>query len=165
MTEEEILKKISQYPCERICLTGGEPLLQKNIISLIKKLLARGYKCSIETSGDLDCTSVPSQVLKIIDIKTPDSGEPNAFCLKNLHFIDDGNTEFKFVICSKEDFNWSINFAAKHHMFQNTKILFSPCHGRISKKWLAEKILGSGQKIRLQIQLHKVIWATTTKGI
>ncbi len=164
MGDEEILKKISQYPCKRVCLTGGEPLLQKNIISLIKKLLAKDYNCSIETSGDLDCALIPSKVLKIIDIKTPDSGESNAFCIKNLHFLGDNNTEFKFVICSEADFNWSINFAAKHHMFQNTKILFSPCYGQISTKWLAEKILMSGQKIRLQIQLHKVIWATTTKG-
>lgn len=128
-------------------------------------LISTGYTCSIETSGNLDCAPVPSEVLKVIDIKTPDSGESNAFCMKNLHFVGDKNTEFKFVICSEMDFNWAINFAAKHHMFQNSKILFSPCHEQISTEWLARKILDSGQKIRLQIQLHKVIWPTTIKGI
>ncbi len=165
ISEEEILKKISEYPCKRVCLTGGEPLLQKSIISLMEKLIAEGYSCSIETSGDLDCAPVPSEVLKVIDVKTPDSGEPDAFCLKNLHFVGDNNTEFKFVICSEADFDWAIDFAAKHHMFQNSKILFSPCHEQISTEWLAKKILDSGQKIRLQIQLHKVIWPTTIKGI
>ncbi|MGH1468488.1 MAG: radical SAM protein [Bdellovibrionales bacterium] len=165
ISDEEIFKKISEYPCKRVCLTGGEPLLQKSIISLMGKLIAEGYSCSIETSGDLDCAPVPPEVLKVIDIKTPDSGEPDAFCLKNLHFVGDKNTEFKFVICSEADFDWSIDFAAKHHMFQNSKILFSPCHEQISTEWLAKKILDSGQKIRLQIQLHKVIWPTTIKGI
>lgn len=165
ITNEEIIKKISSYPCKQVCLTGGEPLLQKSIISLMDELIAQGYSCSIETSGDLDCVSVPSEVLKVIDVKTPDSGEPDAFCLKNLHFVGDSHAEFKFVICSEKDFDWAIDFAAKHHMFQNTKILFSPCHEQISTEWLAKKILDSGQRIRLQIQLHKVIWPTTIKGI
>ncbi len=162
---EEILKKISIYPCKRICITGGEPLLQKNIIPLMETVLTKGYECSIETSGDLDCSPIPSGVLKVIDVKTPDSGEGEAFCLKNLHFVGDKASEFKFVICSEADFDWAVHFAAKHHMFQNTKILFSPCHEQISAEWLAKKILDSGQKIRLQIQLHKVLWPTTTKGI
>ena len=165
LSNEDILKKISEFPCKRVCLTGGEPLLQKNIISLMEQLIELGYECSLETSGDIDCAQVPLEVAKIIDIKTPDSGEPGAFCLKNLHFIDDPKTEYKFVICSEEDFEWALDFAAKHQMFQNGQILFSPCYEQISTEWLAKKILDSGQRIRLQIQLHKVIWPTQTKGI
>lgn len=161
---EEILKKISGYPCKRVCLTGGEPLLQKNIIVLLEELLNQGYDCSLETSGDLDCTKIPPKVRKIIDIKTPDSGEPDSFEMKNLQFLGDGASEFKFVICSERDFKWSLDFAAKHHMFQNSEILFSPSYEQIQPEWLAQKILESGQKIRLQIQLHKVIWPTTNKG-
>jgi 7-carboxy-7-deazaguanine synthase len=165
LSVEDILKKISSFPCKRVCLTGGEPLLQKNIIKLMDQLISLDYECSVETSGDLDCSQIPSEVLKVIDVKTPDSGEPNAFCMKNLHFIGDEQTEFKFVICSEADFDWAVDFAAKHHMFQNSKILFSPSYEQISTEWLAQKILNSGQRIRLQIQLHKVIWPTQTKGI
>lgn len=161
---DEIIKKISEFPCKRFCLTGGEPLLQKNIIALMQRLLDNGYEGSIETSGDIDCDSIPLKIKKIIDIKTPDSGEPDAFCLKNLQFIGDSKTEYKFVICSERDFDWAMAFAAKHHMFQKSKILFSPSHERISTQWLAEKILSSGQEIRLQIQLHKVIWPETLTG-
>jgi len=165
LSNEDILKNISEFPCKRVCLTGGEPLLQKNIIKLMERLIELDYECSIETSGDLDCAQVPVEVAKIIDVKTPDSGEPDAFCMKNLHFVNDPTTEFKFVICSERDFDWALDFAAKHQMYQKAQILFSPCHEQISTEWLAKKILDSGQKIRLQIQLHKVIWPTTTKGI
>ena len=165
LSNGDIIKKIQSYPCKRVCLTGGEPLLQKNSTSLMEELLKLGYACSIETSGDIDCAQVPAEVAKIIDVKTPDSGEPDAFCMKNLHFLKDPTAEFKFVICSERDFDWAINFAAKHHMFQNAQILFSPCQEQISTEWLAQKIVDSGQKIRLQIQLHKVIWPTITNGI
>lgn len=138
--------------------------MQEETLSLIDKLLKLGYFCSIETSGDLDCSVLPEPVKKIIDIKTPDSGEPDAFCMDNLKFIGDEKTEFKFVICSERDFVWSLNFAAKHQMFQNSEILFSPSYEQISTEWLAEKILKSGQEIRLQIQLHKVIWPETLNG-
>jgi len=164
MSDEDIIAEISKYPCKRVCLTGGEPLLQKGSLTLLDKLLKLGYFCSVETSGDLDCSILPESAKKIIDIKTPDSGEPDAVCMENLKFIGDGETEFKFVICSERDFEWSLNFAAKHQMFQNSEILFSPSYGQISTEWLAEKILNSGQEIRLQIQLHKVIWPETLNG-
>jgi 7-carboxy-7-deazaguanine synthase len=164
MSNEDIIEEISKYPCKRVCLTGGEPLLQKGSLTLLDKLLNLGYFCSVETSGDKDCSVLPKDVKKIIDIKTPDSGEPDAICMDNLKFIGDGKTEFKFVICSERDFEWSLNFAAKHQMFHNSEILFSPSYEQISTEWLAEKILKSGQEIRLQIQLHKVIWPETLKG-
>ena len=164
MSDEDIIEKISKYPCKRLCLTGGEPLLQKGTLTLLDKLLNLDYFCSIETSGDLDCSPLPKKVKKIIDIKTPDSGEADAICMDNLKFVGDQKTEFKFVICSERDFEWSLSFAAKHQMFQNSEILFSPSYGRVSTEWLAEKILKSGQEIRLQIQLHKVVWPETLKG-
>ena len=164
LSVDGIIEKIAQYPCKRVCLTGGEPLLQKGLIELSQKLLNLDYKISVETSGDLDCSILPKKIKKIIDVKTPDSGEPEAFCKENLQYIGDGHTEYKFVICSERDFEWSLNFAAKHQMFQNCEILFSPSYEKISTDWLAEKILNSGKEIRLQIQLHKVIWPETTKG-
>jgi len=163
-SSEDIIEEISKYPCKRVCLTGGEPLLQKGSFDLLDKLLKLGYFCSIETSGDKDCSDLPAKVKKIIDIKTPDSGEPDAFCEENLKFIGDGQTEYKFVICSEKDFDWAIDFAAKHQMFQNCEILFSPSYGQISESWLADKILFTGCEIRLQIQLHKVIWPETLNG-
>ncbi len=165
LSAEEILKKISKYNCKRVCITGGEPLLQKNISELFSLLLKNEYKCSIETSGDIDCSQIPEKIKKIIDVKTPDSGEPGKFDEKNLQFIGDGTTEYKFVICSEADFEWSLNFAAKQHMFPSAEILFSPCYELISPEWLAQKILESGKDIRMQLQLHKIIWPETKKGV
>lgn len=165
MTIPEVFEKIKAYPTKQVCLTGGEPLLQKGIYDLTDLLLKNDYKISIETSGDIDCHSLPAQVKKIIDVKTPDSGEPDAFNTKNLLFNEDPETEFKFVICSERDCEWSFNFVKQHDLAKKAQVYFSPSHGKIAANWLAEEILKNNSKVRLQLQLHKYIWSEHKRGV
>lgn len=161
---DDVIEKVQSFGADYVCLTGGEPLLQKEIYPLATRLCDLGYKVSIETSGDVDCKDLDSRVKKIIDVKTPDSGEPQAFCSANLAFAD-VNSEFKFVICSEKDFDWAENFCSEHRLFEKTNVLYSPSHGVIDQKWLAKKILSARSKARLQLQLHKYIWSAEERGV
>lgn len=161
---EKILEQIRSYDCKRVCITGGEPLLQEHIFYLMKQLCDEGFLVSLETSGDKDCAKVDPRVKKIIDVKTPDSGEPKAFDARNLVFAD-VNTEFKFVICSEKDFLWAEDFAKKNKLFEKTNVLYSPSFENISSQWLAENILQKKSSARLQLQLHKYIWSPHLRGV
>jgi 7-carboxy-7-deazaguanine synthase len=164
MTIEQILKIVDGYKTQYVCVTGGEPLLQPAVHLLMEKLCDRGLNVSLETSGDKDCSLVDSRVKKIIDVKTPDSGEPDAFCRTNLNFINTV-TEFKFVICSERDFYWAENFARENGLFAKTNVLYSPSFNQVEEKWLAQKILSENSSARLQLQLHKYIWSPSTRGV
>jgi len=164
LTLENVLQEIHSHPAKFVCITGGEPLLQKNVLPLMERLCDEGYRVSLETSGDKDCSAVDPRVKKIIDVKTPDSGEPNAFDEANLQFKD-VNTEFKFVICSERDFNWAEAFAKGNNLFEKSNVLYSPSFGKISENWLAKKILSEKSPARLQLQLHKYIWSPYTRGV
>jgi 7-carboxy-7-deazaguanine synthase len=164
MAVTEVLQKVAATSAKYVCVTGGEPLLQPAIYELLKQLCDIGYRVSLETSGDIACGKVDRRVKKIIDVKTPDSGEPDAFCLENLHFVD-GDTEFKFVICSEGDFFWAEDFARQKGLFEKSNVLYSPSFGKIEEKWLAQKILGEKSSARLQLQLHKYIWSPYAKGV
>ena len=144
--------------------TGGEPLLQKEVIPLMKLLCDSGYEVSLETSGDLSCINVDPRVLKIIDVKTPDSGVKKFFNHENLK-LNDVNTEFKFVICTEDDFNWAENFLSSHDLSNSYPVLYSPSFTKIDPIWLAKKILSENSKARLQLQLHKYIWSPNTRGV
>lgn len=161
---DDVIAKVQSFSADYVCLTGGEPLLQKEIYSLATKLCDLNYKVSIETSGDICCKELDPRVKKIIDVKTPDSGEPKAFCADNLFFADP-TSEFKFVICSKMDFDWAETFCSEHRLFEKTNVLYSPSHGVIDQKWLAKKILSARSKARLQLQLHKYIWSAEERGV
>lgn len=164
MNVEDVLAVVDSYKTQYVCVTGGEPLLQPAIYSLMEKLCDRGLNVSLETSGDKDCSLVDLRVKKIIDVKTPDSGEPDAFCRTNLNFIN-SVTEFKFVICSERDFNWSENFARENDLFGKTNVLYSPSFSQVEEKWLAQKILSQNSSARLQLQLHKYIWSPSIRGV
>lgn len=164
MDLENILAEVKKYHSEYVCLTGGEPLLQKESFSLLKQLCDLGYKVSLETSGDIDCLKVDPRVKKIIDIKTPDSGEVKAFNPSNLNYKD-VNTEYKFVLCSKKDFDWAENFCQKHHLFENALVLYSPSFRQMDERWLANKIIKKNSRARLQLQLHKYIWTGEERGV
>lgn len=161
---DEILNEVTRFGAKNVCVTGGEPLLQKEIHLLMKELCDRGYSVSLETSGDISCRDVDPRVRKIIDIKTPDSGAPDAFAKENLS-LNDVNTEFKFVICSERDFYWAEDFAKEHRLFDASCVLYSPSFGKIDERWLAEKILSEKSLARLQLQLHKYIWSHNTRGV
>lgn len=163
-TVDEIIEEIKPYDAQYVCLTGGEPLLQKASYTLMSRLCDLGYKVSLETSGDIDCKDVDKRVKKIIDIKTPDSGEPDTFNLDNLIFRD-YFTEYKFVICSEKDFNWAEEFIRDHKLLEKNNVLYSPSYGKISEQWLAEHIIEKKSKVRLQLQLHKYIWPDVQRGV
>jgi 7-carboxy-7-deazaguanine synthase len=160
----QVLSKVAEYPTRYVCVTGGEPLLQPGVYSLLTQLCDLNYHVSLETSGDKDCARVDSRVKKIIDVKTPDSGEPNTFNSANLHFAD-VNSEFKFVICSERDFMWAEKFAYEKNLFAKSNVLYSPSFKSISERWLAEKILNAKSPARLQLQLHKYIWPHDARGV
>lgn len=164
MSLQEILARVERFPTRFVCVTGGEPLLQAPVYDLLAEFCGRGFNVSLETSGDKDCERVDSRVKKIIDIKTPDSGEPKAFAMSNLRFAD-ANTEFKFVICSENDFLWAEKFSRENKLFEKSNVLYSPSFKNVSERWLAEKILSARSPARLQLQLHKYIWPADARGV
>ena len=130
----------------------------------MKQLCDEGFKVSLETSGSKNCKDVDARVKIILDVKTPDSGAADSFDMDNLQCVSQ-STEFKFVICSERDFEWSENFCRQHDLFQKFEVLYSPSFGQVSETWLAEKILAKKSNARLQIQLHKYIWSPDTRGV
>jgi 7-carboxy-7-deazaguanine synthase len=164
MSREDILAEVAKHPTKYVCVTGGEPLYQKEVFELLRDLCNLGYKVSLETSGSIDCGDVDARVKKIIDVKTPDSGEVDSFVEENLRFADD-HTEFKFVICSEDDFKWAENFSRTKNLFEKTHVLYSPAFRRVDENWLAKKILTERSSARLQLQLHKYIWSPHSRGV
>lgn len=164
MSLDAIIAEVQSHGAEYVCVTGGEPLLQKEVFELMRKLCDLGLKVSCETSGSIDCTDVDPRVKKIIDVKTPGSGEQTSFLPVNLNFRDE-NTEFKFVICSEDDFAWSEAFARENDMFVRSNVLYSPAFRRVDENWLAKKILSEKSPARLQLQLHKYIWSPHSRGV
>ncbi len=164
MTLDQIMAKLSLHPTSYVCVTGGEPLAQKSTLALLSLLCDRGYKVSLETSGQISCKNVDARVKKIIDVKTPDSGAADSFHKENLEFAD-LSTEYKFIICSEKDFVWSETFSREYGLFFKSNVLYSPSYDEINPQWLAEKILSTGSKARLQLQLHKIIWPASVRGV
>lgn len=161
---EQILGEIEKHGAKYVCITGGEPLLQKEVFTLMKELCDRGYKVSLETSGSKSVEKVDPRVKIILDVKTPDSGAPDSFLMENLS-LTGPDTEFKFVICSEKDFEWSEQFCRQHDLFKKFIVLYSPSFSQVSERWLAEKILQQNSTARLQLQLHKYIWSPYTRGV
>lgn len=160
----QILTEIHSFPTKYVCITGGEPLLQKEVFELMTALCDQGYAVSLETSGSKSIRAVDPRVKIILDVKTPDSGAADSFLLENLEYLH-SSTEFKFVISSEKDFDWSENFCSQYGLFKKFTILYSPSYGQVSEQWLAEKILQKNSTARLQLQLHKYIWNPTTRGV
>lgn len=153
-------------------ITGGEPLLQPETPALAEKLLAAGYTVMIETSGERFVGVLPSEVIKIVDLKCPDSGEPGTFDLANLDAIG-RDDEIKFVIASRRDYDFARDFTTRHVLAQRVhQVLFSPVFADPAERWaglsareLTEWILADGLPVRLGLQLHKFIWDPATKGV
>lgn len=161
---ENIISEIESHGAKYVCITGGEPLLQKEVHELMRILCDKGYHLSLETSGSKNIEHVDPRVKIILDVKTPDSGAADSFLMDNLKFTKP-STEFKFVICSEKDFIWSENFCRQHNLFENFVVLYSPSYGEIAERWLAENILQKKSAARLQLQLHKYIWSSETRGV
>lgn len=163
-SEEAILEKIRSHGANYVCITGGEPLLQKEVHPLMKQLCDEKYSVSLETSGSKSIKDVDARVKIILDVKTPDSGAADSFDFSNLEYLQP-STEFKFVICSENDFDWSENFCRQYDLFKKFTVLYSPSYSQVAERWLAEKILQRKSTARLQLQLHKYIWLPSTRGV
>jgi len=167
---EAIMADIAQYPCKRVCITGGEPLAQPNCIALINRLLEAGYEISLETAGALSVADVPEAVSKVMDIKTPSSGESDKNLWSNLNYLTQ-HDQLKFVIMNRSDYEWSKQQLIDYNLDQKVgTVWFSPMFNVNDSKdsavevpnlarELAEWILEDAIPIRLQLQLHKIIWA------
>lgn len=161
---EEILSTVRSYPTKYVCITGGEPLLQKPVHTLMTSLCDLGYTVSLETSGSKSIAQVDPRVKIILDVKTPDSGAANSFFMENLRWVNP-STEFKFVICSEKDFDWSEEFCSQHDLFEKFTILYSPSFETMKESELAKLLLDKKSQARLQLQLHKYIWSPELRGV
>ena len=152
----QIIKQVQGFAASYVCVTGGEPLSQPNSVILLKALCDLGFKVSLETSGALDVSPVDPRVKKILDIKTPDSGEVDKNFWSNISVLTD-HDEIKFVVCSKNDFDWALSII-KQYDLSYEQILFSPSYQQVSSQELSAWLLESKVPARFQIQLHKTIW-------
>lgn len=157
MTLTEIMAEVAYHPTRYVCVTGGEPLAQKNVHPLLRLLCDAGYAVSLETSGALDVSMVDTRVMKILDIKTPASGEVSKNLWGNLEYLS-ATDEIKFVVCDDADYQWAKQCLSDRQLSDKCSVIFSPAQGQISATNLAEWILRDGLKVRLQIQLHKILW-------
>ena len=155
-TQEAILAEVAHYQAKHVTVSGGEPLAQPGCLALLTALCDAGYIVSLETSGAMDVAPVDSRVVKILDIKTPDSKECHRNLLSNLQYLNPQD-EVKFVICSREDFDWSLQFVHEHQL-ADSNVLFSPSYHEVLPQALADWILEARAPVRFQLQLHKIIW-------
>jgi 7-carboxy-7-deazaguanine synthase len=175
MTVEQVVARVEEHSEGKVRLveiTGGEPLLQEEVFPLAEKLLAMGYTVLVETSGERAIGRLPREVIKIVDVKCPDSGEADTFRMENLEALGTDD-EIKFVIASRRDYEFARDFTALHGLDQRVRqVLFSPVFEDPEGKWpalnpreLAEWILADGLPVRLGLQLHKFIWDPAMRGV
>ncbi len=157
MSLDDILARVAGYATRHVCVTGGEPLAQSNCLPLLQRLCDAGHTVSLETSGALPVTEVDPRVIRVVDVKTPDSGESHRNLLDQLDRLN-GRDQIKFVICSRADYEWSRAMVEERQLAQRTMVLFSPSHEQVAARDLADWILADGLAVRLQIQLHKILW-------
>ncbi len=154
---DEIIQQVKQYKTRHITVTGGEPLAQKACNNLLKQLCDKGYQVSLETSGAMDVADVDARVVKVMDIKTPSSGEVEKNRFSNIDFLNESD-EIKFVICNYDDYCWSKDIIKRYKLTDKCDVLFSPVQGDITPTDLADWILQDQLNVRFQIQLHKYLW-------
>jgi 7-carboxy-7-deazaguanine synthase len=157
MAIDAILQQVATFHTRHVCVTGGEPLAQKNCLALLTALCDAGYSVSLETSGALDIGGVDSRVARIVDIKTPGSGEVEKNRWENMAQLQRSD-EIKFVLCDEADYHWAKQMLAEHHLSDTCPVLFSPVHEQLSPTQLAEWILRDQLPVRMQVQLHKYLW-------
>lgn len=161
---ERVLAEIALINCRLVEITGGEPLLQSDVIPLMKSLNQAGYQVLLETNGSISIQPVPAFVHVIMDVKLPGSGQFDSFLMDNLQHLTLGHDELKFVIKDLLDFDTAINFVKKNKLF-NHILLFSPVMPNLPLSTLADWIKASGLPLRLNVQLHKIIWGADASGV
>lgn len=156
-TLEQVLERVAAYQVRHVCVTGGEPLAQKGCTDLLRALCDADYRVSIETSGAIDIGKVDPRVTRVVDIKTPGSGEVARNRMENLALLR-ADEQIKFVICDRADFEWSRDLLRQKRLDEVCTVMFSPSFGQVEARDLAQWILDERLPVRLQVQLHKYLW-------
>jgi 7-carboxy-7-deazaguanine synthase len=154
---DAVLEQVGKYGARHVCVTGGEPLAQPACGELLRRLCDLGYEVSLETSGALDIGAADVRVSRVVDVKTPDSGESARNRIENFVQLTP-HDQLKFVICSRADYDWSRQFLAQHGLHGRCDVLFSPAFGQVAPAELAQWILDDRLNVRFQLQLHKILW-------
>jgi 7-carboxy-7-deazaguanine synthase len=166
MTLDEVLGRVRALGGKLVEITGGEPLLQQEVYLLMDRLLGEGYRVMLETSGERPIDRVPRAVIKIVDVKCPDSGAANTFSMENLNHLA-SHDQIKFVIATRRDYEFARDFTRQHGLDERTAaVIFSPVHGQLELAEMAQWILDDGpENVRFGYQLHKLIWGAETQGV
>jgi 7-carboxy-7-deazaguanine synthase len=154
---DSILESVRQFDATHVCVTGGEPLAQPNCLVLLERLCDAGFKVSLETSGAMSIDRVDPRVVRVLDVKTPGSGEVARNRVENFPLLTPRD-QVKFVICSREDYDWSRAYLQEHALSERCQVLFSPSYTEVPAATLADWILADRLSVRFQLQLHKVLW-------
>ena len=164
LTLEDIMFQVENFSLPLVEITGGEPLMQENVYPLMNSLLDKGYRVMLETGGAISINKVPEEVIKILDIKCPGSGEEKKNHLENLKLLTP-HDEVKFVLIDRADYEWSRDLLQKHNLPSSVQVLFSPVYDKLELKDLSKWILKDRLPVRLQTQFHKVIWSKNAIGV
>jgi 7-carboxy-7-deazaguanine synthase len=154
---EQILQQVAQYATRFVTVTGGEPLAQKACLELLTRLCDLGYQVSLETSGALDISAVDQRVSRVMDLKTPASGEMVKNRYENIQHLTP-HDQVKFVICDRADYDWAVQQLRQYDLANRCEVLFSPCAGQLDPTTLADWIVVDQLPVRFQLQLHKLLW-------
>ena len=157
MALDTIIAALADYRTDYVTVTGGEPLAQKQCSVLLQRLCDAGYRVSLETSGAIDVCGLDPRVVKVMDIKTPGSHEQAKNRWQNIACLNPAD-QVKFVICDREDYEWARQQLAQHALADKCEVLFSPSQGQLEARQLADWILQDQLPVRMQIQLHKLLW-------
>jgi 7-carboxy-7-deazaguanine synthase len=154
---DAILATVSTFGARHVCVTGGEPLAQKRCLALLEALCDAGYEVSLETSGALDISAVDARVRRVMDLKAPGSGEVGKNLWSNLEHLQ-AHDQIKFVLASREDYEWAVDCLGEHALSSRCPVLFSPVQGQLAPRELADWIIADKLPVRFQMQLHKLLW-------
>jgi 7-carboxy-7-deazaguanine synthase len=165
MSIDDVLSVVEGYGCPLVEITGGEPLLQEGVYELMERLLAAGHTVLLETGGHRPIDRVPAAVVKIVDVKCPGSGEADKNCWSNLDRLA-AHDEVKFVVLDRADYEFARDVLTRTQLpSRAAAILFSPVHGLLDPKTLSEWVIADRLPVRVQLQLHKLIWSPTARGV
>jgi len=154
---DAILAEVASHGVHHVCVTGGEPLAQKRCLVLLQKLCDAGYEVSLETSGAIDISEVDPRVVRVVDLKTLGSNEQQRNLLENIPLLTERD-QVKFVLCSREDYDWAKEMLTQHRLTARCEVLFSPSYTELAPRELAEWIIADKLPVRFQLQLHKQLW-------
>ena len=157
MDISDIVAEVASYQPRYVTVTGGEPLAQSTCLELLTELCDQGLEVSLETSGAMDISKVDSRVSRVMDFKTPGSGEMSKNRYSNIELLN-AHDQLKFVICDRSDYEWAVAKINEYDLAQRCELLFSPEHGNLPATDLAEWIIADNLPVRMQIQLHKYLW-------